>query len=199
MEATRDTLTPAGITMTTDDGTIDADAGDRALGALFRELAQGRTDALDGIWRACADELYGLALWRTRSVADAEDAVQEVFVRLARRGSKLTQVRDPRSYLLRMARNAAVDIAGRRRHEPLTDEIPPLVEVDTIESRVDARRASAMVDDLPVGQREVIFLREFAGLTFRQIAEVCGIPLFTAASRHRLAIRRLRQLMGVDR
>lgn len=185
--------------MTTDDDLAGSTAMEDPLGALFRQLSEGRTEALDGIWRLCADQLYGLALWRTRSVADAEDAVQEVFVRLARRGAKLARVRDPRPYILRMARNAAADIAGRRRHEPLADEIAPLVDVDAVESRLDARRASALIDDLPVGQREVIFLREFAGLTFRQIAEVCGIPLFTAASRHRLAIRRLRQLMGVDR
>jgi len=199
VDAARDTLTPVGITMTTDNDHAGAAADDDPLGALFRELAEGRTQALDGVWRVCADQLYGLALWRTRSVADAEDAVQEVFVRLARRGPKLSRVRDPRAYLLRMARNAAVDIATQRRHEPFDDSVPPLVEIDAVESRVDARRASSLVGDLPVGQREVIFLREFAGLTFRQVAEVCGIPLFTAASRHRLAIKRLRQLMGVDR
>ena len=185
--------------MTTDDHRAAATTGDDPLGVLFVQLAEGRLEALDAVWRLAADELYGLALWRTRSTADAEDAVQEVFVRLARRGTNLSRVRDPKAYLLRMARNAAVDIASRRRHEPLDESIPPLVEIDTVESRVDARRASALVGDLPVGQREVIFLKEFAGLTFRQIAEVCGVPLFTAASRHRLAIKRLRQLMGVER
>jgi RNA polymerase sigma-70 factor (ECF subfamily) len=199
VDAARDTLTAIDITMTMDDDHSEEAAGDDPLGALFRELAEGRIEALDGVWRVCADQLYGLALWRTRSVADAEDAVQEVFVRLARRGTKLSRVRDPRAYLLRMARNAAVDIASRRRHEPLDESIPPLIEIDAVESRVDARRASALVGDLPVGQREVIFLKEFAGLTFRQVAEVCGVPLFTAASRHRLAIKRLRQRMGVER
>lgn len=185
--------------MTTDDPPAAETENEGPLTSLFRELAAGQLEALDGVWRQCGDQLYGLALWRTRSTADAEDAVQEVFVRLARRGSKLKRVRDPRSYLLRMARNAATDIASRRRHERLDESVPPLVETDDVESRVDAQRASALVGALPVGQREVIFLKEFAGLTFRQVAEVCGIPLFTAASRHRLAIKRLRRLMGVER
>jgi RNA polymerase sigma-70 factor (ECF subfamily) len=195
----RDTLTTAGLTMTMGDDRTDAAAGEDALTVLFRELAEGRTRALDGIWRHCADQLYGLALWRTRSATDAEDAVQEVFVRLARSGAKLSRVRDPRAYLLRMAHNAAVDIAVRRRHEPLDEAIPPLIESDRVESRIDGKRVSGLVVSLPAAQREAVFLREFAGLTFRQIAEVCGIPLFTAASRHRLGIRRLRQLMGVER
>lgn len=184
--------------MTTGDDQTGTLPVEDSLEALFRELAAGRTDALDGVWRACADQLYGLALWRTRSVSDAQDAVQEVFVRLARRGPKLSRVRDPRAYLLRMTRNAAADIASRRRDEPLGDEIPSLVELDSVESRIDARRASVLIVDLPAGQREVVFLREFVGLSFRRIAEVCGIPLFTAASRHRLAIRRLRRLLGVE-
>ena len=184
--------------MDTDDDQPVATPGEDPLVRLFGELALGRSSALEDVFRHSARQLYGLALWRTGSVSDAEDAVQEVFLRLARRGGKLKQVREPRAYLLRMTRNAAADIASRRRHDPLGDEVPPLVEVDPLESRVDARRASALVSELPHHQREVVFLRDFAGLSFRQIAEVCGIPLFTAASRHRLAIRRLRQLMGVQ-
>lgn len=195
----RDTLTAVDIGMTSDEDRAGPTPAEDHLAVLFRDLAAGRIEALGGVWRLCGDQLYGLALWRTRSVEDAEDAVQEVFVRLARRGAKLSRVRDPKAYLLRMARNAAVDVSSRRRHEQLDESTPPLVEVDAVESQVDARRASVLVGDLPAGQREAIFLREFAGLTFRQIAEVCGIPLFTAASRHRLAIRRLRRIMGVER
>lgn len=184
--------------MTMDDDHAEAAADDDPLGALFRDLAAGRLEALDGVWRQCGDQLYGLALWRTRSAADAEDAVQDVFVRLARHGARLSRVRDPRSYLLRMTRNAAADIAARRRHDPLDDAMPLLVEPDAPEGRIDAGRVSALIAGLPAGQREAVFLHDLAGLSFREVAEVCGIPLFTAASRHRLAIRRLRRLLGVE-
>ena len=55
-----------------------------------------------------------------------------------------------------------------------------------------------MLKDLPPPQREALYLRHFAGLTFAQIGRVAGVPTFTAASRYRLGIRRLRRMMGIE-
>jgi len=103
------------------------------------------------------------------------------------------------AYLLRMVHNAAVDATGRRRGPDVPgDQAPLLVTVDPVDDRIDGRRASQHLLELPPKQREVVYLRHFADLTFREIGTVCGVSTFTAASRHRLAIDRLRKLMGVD-
>ncbi len=166
------------------------------LGAALQELSEGQRDAIERVWALIADDLYGLALWRTGSTADAEDAVQEVFLRLSNRPAKLARVRNPRSYLLRMTHNAAVD-AARRRESQMPDNPPTLVAIENIDARIDGRKASDLLIELPVPQREVVFLRHFVGLTFREIAAVSRVSVFTAASRHRLAVRRLRDLLGV--
>jgi RNA polymerase sigma-70 factor (ECF subfamily) len=171
---------------------------DRALASAFRELAAGGAEALEDVWRLCGDDLYRLALWRTGSVVDAEDSVQDVFVRLASRTDRLGAVRNPRAYLLRMAHNLAVDTASHRRHDLLPEDAPSLVTVEPVDDLIDGRRASRLLLELPPKQREVVYLRQFVGLSFREIATVCGVSLFTAASRHRLAINRLRKLMGVE-
>jgi DNA-directed RNA polymerase specialized sigma24 family protein len=97
-----------------------------------------------------------------------------------------------------MVRNAASDLAAVRRPVPLEESTADVVEIDDVDARVDGRRATEMLLRLSPKLRETVFLRHLAGLSFREIAEVCGVPLFTAASRHRLAIRRLRKLMGVE-
>lgn len=163
----------------------------------FDQVRSGELGALDTIWDLVARDLYSLALWRTGSAEDAEDALQEVFLRLARRPVRQDRVHNLRSYLLRMVHNAAVDTA-RRRETPITEDTPELVAISTVDDRIDGRRASALLLGLPPAQREVVFLRHFAGLSFREIAAVCRIPTFTAASRHRLAIDRLRKLLGVQ-
>jgi RNA polymerase sigma-70 factor (ECF subfamily) len=173
---------------------------DRLIG-LFQDLARGRTEALEGIWESCADDLYGLALWRTGSIADASDVVQDVFVRIAERRSKLRSVRNPRAYLLAMAHRAAVDLhrsRSRRPTRPLED--CPYLEAPGAdrERETEARRTSSMLADLPDAQREAVWLHEIAGLTFAEIGKVTGAPTFTAASRHRLGMKRLRKLMGVE-
>lgn len=167
------------------------------LRAALRDLGDGLHGALERIWGLIADDLYAFALWRTASTTDAEDAVQEVFLRLSSAPGKFSKVRNPRAYLMRVAHNAAVDVA-RRRELPMPDVMPTLVAIEDIDAGIDGRRASELLLELPVAQREVIFLRHFADLSFREIGEVCRIPTFTAASRHRLAIRRLKELLGVE-
>lgn len=173
---------------------------DRDLLALFARLAPGRLDALDGVWDLCAADLHGLALWRTGSAQDAEDALQEVFVRLARAAERgrLGKVRKPFAYLLRMAHSAAVDaLRQRKRHQAdELDEAPELFEAD-LDRATEARRLSRHLIELPEGQRAVVYLKHFVELPFREIGGVMGIPTFTAASRYRLALSRLRRMMGV--
>lgn len=178
----------------------DTNQGDGNVGLtrLFAELSSDNLDALEELFDVCGDQLYGLALWRTGSPADAEDAVQEVWLRLARSGAALARIRNPRAYLFRMARNAAVDIVSRRREILMEDPPPTLVVVDDVDAAVDGARASELIRSLAPKFREVVYLHDLLGLTFREVAAICSIPLFTAASRHRLAIRRLRALMGVD-
>ncbi len=171
----------------------------RDLRNAFAALAVGDITALEIVWEAAAADLFGLALWRTGSREDASDAVQEVFVRLAGAGSKLAQARDPRAYLLGMAHSAAVDAVRRRRPAVEADDtvLEPIVPDPA--AAADAAHASRLVARLPAAQREAVYLRHFAGLSFGEIASVTGVPLFTAASRYRLGIRRLRGLLGVKR
>ncbi len=169
------------------------------LAGAFTAVAGGDLEALAGVFDACADDLFGLALWRTGSREDAADAVQEVFVRLARSGQRLAKVDRPRAYLLAMAHSAAVDILRRRRRTvEATDGLLEPMAAD-FETRADASRVSTLLRRLPPAQREAVWLRHFAELSFAEIGEATGVPIFTAASRYRLAIGRLRKFMGVER
>jgi RNA polymerase sigma-70 factor (ECF subfamily) len=177
-------------------------AGDRTadLHMAAVALADGDLQGLDTIWRLCADELYGLALWRTGRTADAEDVVQEVFVRLARMPERLAKARKPRSYLLRMAHNSAIDLIKKRRPDDrLEADRPYLVDEPDRDGKLAAEQACRLLTRLPQQQREAVYLRHFAELSFREIGIVCGVPTFTAASRYRLAMRRLRNLLGVEK
>jgi len=173
------------------------DAAPDDLGGALRALASGDASALGRIWALCADDLYGLALWRTGCSADAEDAVQDVFVRIARSPGVVALARDPKAYLLTMVRRSAVDLF-RRRREVRGVTAPNLLVASNDPGRAaDAVRASGLAAQLPPALREVVYLKHFGELTFVQIARVTGVPTFTAASRYRLALGRLRKQMGV--
>ena len=180
-------------------GTMKPNSED-SLRLAFERLAAGDLGALETIYDSCAADLYGYAAWKTGRCDDAADLVQETFVRLAERGQRLAEVRRPRPYLLTMVNRAAIDLARSRAR---TGEDPRdfayLQAAEThVDLRVDASTTSRRIAQLPPKQREALYLRFFAELTFREIGKVCGVPTFTAASRCRLGLSRLRRLMGVN-
>jgi len=181
----------------TDETQIEYSDTDRWT-TIFTAIAEGRVCALDELYQLAAGDVYRLALWRTGSPEDAEDAVQDVFVRTAEQGRRLASVRHPRRWLLTVTHRVAIDLCrkrSRRDADPL-DEIAYLEAVsEDPADALDARAASELVGRLPAKQREVLLLRHFADCTFREIGRITGIPTFTAASRHRLAIAKLRRLL----
>jgi len=177
-------------------------AAGRSWGAIFRDLAAGEARALEEIYDAAAGPVFGLALWRTGSTEDARDVVQELFVRVAEQGARLRRVRQPRAWLLAGAHRIAVDCTRRRRRsEPpadcaLVESEPGRTGAERDSNRLlDAATASRLLAELPAAQRTAVYLRHYADCTFAEIGQVTGVPTFTAASRYRLGIARLRQMM----
>ncbi len=172
-----------------------------SLRAPFDELAAGNIDALEAIWELAGKRLYAIALWRTGNEADARDVVQEVFVKLAARRHDLRSVSSPHLWLLTVAHRVAVDLT-RRRAIRATE---PLGSGELVASGSDphqaaeASRLSSALTQLPAPQREAVSLRHLAGHSFREIAAITGVPTFTAASRCRLGLARLRQLLERSR
>ena len=169
--------------------------------AVFDALSDGRVDALDELYDLAAADVYRLALWRTGSPEDAEDVVQDVFVRTAEQGRRLASVRHPRRWLLTVTHRRAVDLVrrnGRRCDTPL-DEAPFLIAPSTDPDRgIEARSLSRLIARLSAKQREVVLLRHFADCSFSEIGRITGVPIFTAASRHRLALTKLRRLLEMN-
>lgn len=165
---------------------------------LFSRVTTGDEAALDRIFELSARTLYGLALWRTASVEDARDVVQDVFVRLAEHRRNLPAVRDPRSWLLAVTHRLAIDLTRRRkvRRASSLEEVALLsVDSDGAERSMDQSLATRLLLALPPNQRDAIYLHLFADLTFAAVGDVVGVPTFTAASRYRRGIRKLRRLM----
>lgn len=166
--------------------------------ALFADLADGRMEALERLYGVASRRLYGFALWVTGSPEDAADVVAETMVRVAEQRDRLRGVKDPRSWLLAVSRRLGLDVLRRRSRRPSE----PLASAELVtapggdpDRALDAARAAALLATLRGHHREVVYLRHYADCTFVTIGRVVGVPTFTAASRYRLAIRRLRRLL----
>ena len=134
------------------------------------------------------DAAYNLARWLSRSPVDADDIVQDAMLRAFRafdgfRGG------DAKAWLLTIVRNCwlTAGAASRRRaHTSLEDENLVAGEADPEARAIQAgakRRLDAMIAALPQEFREVLILREMEDMSYREIAEITGVPVGTVMSR----------------
>ena len=144
------------------------------------------------------DAAYNLARWLVRNDADAHDVVQDAYLRAFRhidglRGS------DGRAWLLTIVRNTAFTWLRRRRSEepPVASlaEDDPETTVPNPETlllrHADREIVRAAIETLPLEFREALVLREFEGLSYKEIAAIVDVPLGTVMSRLARARERL--------
>lgn len=165
-----------------------------------------RTDTgdrrLDRIYDACVRRLYRYALTITGSPDDAEDAVQEVFVRVARGWKRIARMDNPQAYLFSATRNAAYSILRSRRHrdalaEAFCAELSTGGQGNRVGDAGQSRAVCEALAGLPVEQREALVLKVYDQMSFKEIAETVGASLGTVASRYRYGVDKLRKALEV--
>lgn len=161
---------------------------------------------LEDLYERYGEKLHAYLVFRLGPGQDAEDVLQDVFCRLARRVLGMRLVRDPRAFVFRVARNEANRFLrrkiGRRAGE---QEMSSRLDILTGSLRAAVAEPApsgeglevllSAADALPQEQKEAVFLKVFEGLTFREIGAACGIPADTAASRCRYGLEKLRKAL----
>ncbi|PYP26234.1 MAG: RNA polymerase subunit sigma [Gemmatimonadetes bacterium] len=152
------------------------------------------------------DAAYTLARYLMRDAHDAEDVVQDAYLRALKYfdGFRGTGPGDSRAWLLAIVRNTAYTVRRSRRaderatefdealhSEAVADDHPEAAVVSQSE-REELHRA---IDRLPPEFREVIVLRELEGLSYKEISDVAGVPVGTVMSRLFRARKRLQDAL----
>src|ERR1700732_2616043 len=137
------------------------------------------------------DDAYALARWLAGNGADAEDIVQEACLR-ALRGLDRYAGGNARAWLLAITRNTTFTWLARNRPQAvaISDEMETLPRSDDAATREEALIAKAdaaaielAIAALPPPFKETLVLRDINGLSYREIAEITGVPLGTVMSR----------------
>ena len=140
-----------------------------------------------------------------RNQADAEDAVQEAFLRVLRHRESLDEIRDQRVWLIRIVWNVVLDRKRRLKTRPETDDVDELARVLPANGLTAEQRAAAAqhhahvlacVEQLPAKERQVLELSAFEELSSVEIAEVLRISESSVRSRLFRARNLMAELLG---
>jgi RNA polymerase sigma-70 factor (ECF subfamily) len=160
------------------------------------------SDATTGV--EYLDSLYGYAMVLTRNRAEAEDLVQETYVRAIPAMNRLRSDSNVKGWLLKILRNAWLNQLRKRRTAPeiawsdvedgSIGEIrePSKDSYQTFVSKMEREQVRAAIEALPAPSREIILLREFEELSYDEIACLLNCPVGTVMSRLARARSKLR-------
>jgi RNA polymerase sigma-70 factor, ECF subfamily len=167
------------------------------------EQAVDRTRTIAQLVAEYSTALYRVAFSVTRNAAEAEDAVQETFLRVLRHESRLGEIRDYRVWLVRIVWNIVLDKKRRAKTRPENEDIADYARALPAGDRsADAAAIStqeharilALIDRLPAREREALLLSAVEELTTAEIAAALGTTESSIRSR---IFRARRELAGL--
>ena len=127
--------------------------------------------------------LYKIAYYMLESEAEAEDAVQEVFLKLWETRDALDSIAYPKAYCVRMLKNLCIDRIRKAQHLAFPEELPEPEPVRPGDEAMDAKKRLnnilEAIKALPERHRQVLVLRTIEGLSYEEIAERTGINYLT--------------------
>lgn len=188
---------------------------DTELSELVRRARKGSSDAYEALVRRYSAALFGYFVRSVGNRTDAEDLLGEVFLRLVRGLGRYRERERFEVWLFRLAHNLLVDHWRRRRPTAVSDYAPdshrggqadpvetlasreadPAARVESAEEQDRLQRALAA---LPADQREMVLLRYFGGISYKEIASLTDRPIGTVLARVHRGLARLRDLLSQE-
>lgn len=172
--------------------------------ALIERAQRGDTAAFGVLVQRYLERVYRVAHAIVRNADEAADIAQDTFVRAFRRMDRFDPQRPLFPWLYQIARNLALNRIERvRRREATLPEQDALLAVgpgpeEAMIAASESERVRAAVASLPEAHREVIELNHFQECSYREMADILGIPIGTVMSRLYHARRRLKRLLDEE-
>jgi RNA polymerase sigma-70 factor, ECF subfamily len=164
---------------------------------LAARLARGEEAAFAELYDASADRLYRYVLGRVGSPESAADVLQTAFLRAVKNRKKFRNVENPIAYLFQIARNEASRNWRNRIKDQRSNSLESVGDIAAADrTSDDADYVASALSQLSPDDRELVELKTYAGLTFREIGEIVGLPLATVATRYRRVLTSLRDRLN---
>jgi RNA polymerase sigma-70 factor (ECF subfamily) len=171
---------------------------------LFEKIAQGDNEAFTELYYVSYKQIYGFLLSLTRNKEDAEDLLQNTYIRI-RNGSHLYKKQGtPMTWMCAIAKNQYLDFVrkyGKNRNVDF-GEVENYVsegiasKTDDTKSIEDKMLLEKAFDVLGEQERAIVVLHMINGLKHREISELTGLPLSTVLSKYNRSLKKMKEIIG---
>lgn len=166
---------------------------------IRKAIMSGDAGAFDLIWKEYGQMLFGMMLSMLCSYHDAEEALQDVFLKIARNKDGIAGAKNMSGYIYTIAKNEALDFMKKRKKVPEPTDPAQFWLVPAEEKKSfndESIQITGALAELPEEQRTVIVMKIYRDMTFDNIAEAMNISLSTATSRYRYGMEKLKVILG---
>lgn len=167
---------------------------------LIIEIGKGSTPALEQLYICSKSEVYGYALSILKNAQNAEDVMQDTYVKIFHAAKGYQPQGKPLAWILTIVRNLALSRfrLSDNRNLPLNDDFLRPLDNDFTETSAEQMVLRKAFEGLGSDELQIVILHGVAGLKHREIAEVTQIPLSTVLSKYRRALAKLQKLIKED-
>lgn len=151
------------------------------------------------LWKDFSDRLMGFILKRVRNRHDAEDILQDVFIKIHNGINKLEEKDKMQSWVYQIARNTIIDYYRRQTDVTVTSEIYEDIVDESITSQINNEEIASclipMIDQMPERYKQAVTLTEINGFSQKEMADKLGLSLSGAKSRVQRGRDKLKEML----
>ncbi len=170
--------------------TVDSD-----LDRLIAAVAAGDADALTDLYHETSAGVYAYALSILKSSYDAEDVLQDCFLRINQTAGDYRPNGKPMAWILTITKHLCMDLLRQQKKTAALSYDLGVPEANPDDKLVVEACLKILTDE----ERQIVVLYAVSGIKHREVAEVMGLPLSTVLSKYRRALKKMKHYLGKER
>ena len=160
---------------------------------IIKKIALGDMNAFQTLYESTSKNIYGFALSITRNKHDAEDILQETFLKVYTKAADYIGIGKPMAWILTIARNLALSkLRENGKAFDLDENRDSVLGLTTVENAEHRILLETVFNSLTLEEKQIVYLHAASGLKHREIAEMLNISLGTVLSKYNRAIKKIK-------
>ena len=166
---------------------------------LIKNVGEGDKEALSALYEHTKTAVYGFSLSILKNTHEAEDVLQEVYIKIYESASVYQSKGNPLAWILTITKNLSLMKLRKNKNHKDVDELKEILADNTNTDVAENKMLlSSVFGNISDEERNILMLHTVSGFKHREIAKMLEIPLSTVLSKYSRAIKKIRERMGEE-